>query len=220
MIPVVGSEKNRIVIGEYSTFTEQRYPINSFHLFFLLLHHKGKSIMYTVGLSWRSRIWSCTTGIEGERAPQDQEPSRTGHPISLSGLEFSQRSKIPPYKTAPGYSTHSGWQRDRRPPDDPGLLFLHQRNIGPQEHLHTLSGSGQRGLGGHAVLPKRSHGQAKAMGHQASPRTEATSDVWDRPTLLYRLSCPGYFTAEPETVPSAELDSRDELTCSSKHDHR
>lgn len=174
--------------------------------------------MYTDGLSWRSRIWSCTTGM-GERAPQDQDPSRAGHPISLSGLEFSQRSKIPPYKAAPGYSTHSGWQRDRRPPDDPGRLFLHQRNTGPQELLHTLSGSGQRGLAGHAVLPKRSHGQAKAMGHQASPRTEATSDVWDRPTLLYRPSCPGYFTTEPETVPSAELDSRDELTCRSKNNH-
>lgn len=52
------------------------------------------------------------------------------------------------------------------------------------------------------------------MGHQGSPLTEATSDGWDRPTLVYRLSCPGYFTTEPEPVPSPELDSTDELTCS------
>lgn len=55
------------------------------------------------------------------------------------------------------------------------------------------------------------------MGHQGSPRTEATSDAWDRPTLVYRPSCPGYFTAEPEPVPSPELDSRDEVTCSNKY---
>lgn len=50
------------------------------------------------------------------------------------------------------------------------------------------------------------------MGHQGSPLTEATSDGWDRPTLVYRPSCPGYFTAEPEPAPSPELDSTDELT--------
>lgn len=53
--------------------------------------------------------------------------------------------------------------------------------------------------------------QAKATG-QGAPRTEATSDAWVRPTLVYRPSCPGYFTTEPEPVPS-ELDSTDELTC-------
>lgn len=54
------------------------------------------------------------------------------------------------------------------------------------------------------------------MGHQGSPLTEATSDGWDRPTLVYRPSCPGYFTTEPEPVPSPELDSTDELTYNTK----
>lgn len=62
---------------------------------------------------------------------------------------------------------------------------------------------------------KELDGQAKAMGHQGSPLTGATSDAWDRPTLVYRLSCPGYFTTEPEPLPSADPDSTDELTCSS-----
>ena len=53
------------------------------------------------------------------------------------------------------------------------------------------------------------------MGHQGSPLTEATSDDWVKPTLVYRLSCPGYFTAEPEPAPSPELESTDELTCNS-----
>lgn len=44
-------------------------------LLLLHLHHKGKSVMYTDSLSWRSRFWSCTTGM-GERAPQDQDPLR------------------------------------------------------------------------------------------------------------------------------------------------
>lgn len=101
----------------------------------------------------------------------------------------------------------------------PVLFFLHQlrggiTNVGIRPHS---TGSRQSGAGGRAVLPlKRSDAQAKAMGHQGSPRTEATSDAWDRPTLVYRPSCPGYFTAEPEPVPSPELDSRDELTCSNK----
>lgn len=56
---------------------------------------------------------------------------------------------------------------------------------------------------------------AKAMGHHGSPLTEATSEDWVKPTLVYRLSCPGYFTAEPEPVPSPGLDSTDELTCRS-----
>lgn len=55
--------------------------------------------------------------------------------------------------------------------------------------------------------------QAKAMGHQGSPLTEATSEGWVKPTLVYRPSCPGYFTAVPEPGPSPELDSTDELTC-------
>lgn len=51
------------------------------------------------------------------------------------------------------------------------------------------------------------------MGHQGSPLTEATSEGWVKPTLVYRPSCAGYFTAaEPEPVPSPELDSTDELT--------
>lgn len=50
------------------------------------------------------------------------------------------------------------------------------------------------------------------MGHQGSPLTEATSDDWVKPTLVYRLSCPGYFTAEPEPAPSPEPGSTDELT--------
>lgn len=54
--------------------------------------------------------------------------------------------------------------------------------------------------------------QAKAMGHQGSPLTEATSGGWVKLTLVYRLSCPGYFTV-PEPGPSPELDSTDELTC-------
>lgn len=58
--------------------------------------------------------------------------------------------------------------------------------------------------------------QAKAMGHQGSPLTEATSDDWVKPTLVYRLSCPGYLTAELEPVPSPELDSTDELTCNTR----
>lgn len=62
----------------------------------------------------------------------------------------------------------------------------------------------------------RSGAQAKAMGHQGSPLTEATSEAWDRPTLVYRPSCPGYLTAAPEPVPSPELDNTDELTCESR----
>lgn len=58
--------------------------------------------------------------------------------------------------------------------------------------------------------------QAKAMGHQGSPLTEATSEAWERPTLVYRPSCPGYLTAELEPVPSPELDNTDELTCESR----
>lgn len=54
--------------------------------------------------------------------------------------------------------------------------------------------------------------QAKAIGHQGSPLTEATSEGWVKPTLVYRPSCPGYFTAVPEPGPSPELDSTDELT--------
>lgn len=60
--------------------------------------------------------------------------------------------------------------------------------------------------------------QAKAMGHQGSPLTEATSAAWERPTLEYRPSCPGYFTAELEPVPSPELDSTDELTYEAQAD--
>lgn len=203
-----GEKKNWIVIGEYSTFTEQCYPINSFFFFFFVTKENPLCT-----------LMACLGGAGSGPVPQGWETGhrRTRiHSISLTGLEFSHRSKIPSTKLLPAIP-HSGSQRDRRPSDDPGLLVLHQRNIGPQERLRTPSGSTQRGLGGHAVLPKRSHGQAKAMGHQGSPRT---SDVWDRATLLYRPSCPGYFTAEPDTAPSPELDSRDELTCSSsKHDN-
>ena len=71
---------------------------------------------------------------------------------------------------------------------------------------------------GIAVLLKDLDVQAKAMGHQGSPLTEATSDGWDRPTLVYRPSCPGYFTTEPEPVPSPELDSTDELTYNTRGD--
>lgn len=59
---------------------------------------------------------------------------------------------------------------------------------------------------------KTSFDQAKAM-HQDSPRTEATSEDWVRPTLVYRPSCAEYFMTEPVPVPSPELDSTDELTC-------
>lgn len=71
-----------------------------------------------------------------------------------------------------------------------------------------------RGGGGQGVLStQRKTFQAKAMGHQGSPLTEATSEFWARLTLVYRLSCPGNFTAGPELVPSPELESTDELTC-------
>lgn len=60
--------------------------------------------------------------------------------------------------------------------------------------------------------------QAKAMGHQGSPLTEATSAAWERPTLEYRPSCPGYLTAELEPVPSPELDNTDELIYESRAD--
>lgn len=60
--------------------------------------------------------------------------------------------------------------------------------------------------------PKDLDVQANAIGHQGSPLTEVTSDGWVKPTLVYRLSCPGYFTAVPEPGPSPELDSTDELT--------
>lgn len=64
----------------------------------------------------------------------------------------------------------------------------------------------------------QSDAQAKAMGHQGSPLTEATSAAWERPTLEYRPSCPGYLTAELEPVPSTELDKTDELTYESRAD--
>lgn len=54
------------------------------------------------------------------------------------------------------------------------------------------------------------------MGHQGSPLTEATSDDWVKPTLLYRPSCPEYLTDEPEPAPSPPLDSTDELICNQK----
>lgn len=39
--------------------------------------------------------------------------------------------------------------------------------------------------------------QAKAIGHQVSPLTEAVTSTEDvSPTLVYRPSCPGYFTTE------------------------
>lgn len=56
--------------------------------------------------------------------------------------------------------------------------------------------------------------QAKAMGHQVSPLTEfATSAVDVRPTFVYRLSWPGYFTMEP-VVPGTSTwpTSVEELT--------
>lgn len=120
--------------------------------------------------------------------------------------------------------------RSSHPPVQPVPLFFFLRlllasaarketNIAPHPPLpwilpHYIA-SRQEGPG-IAVLPKDLDVQAKAMGHQGSPLTEATSDGWDRPTLVYRPSCPGYFTTEPEPVPSPELDSTDELTYNTK----
>lgn len=43
------------------------------------------------------------------------------------------------------------------------------------------------------------------MGHQGSPLTDAEMSAdWVRPTLVYRLSWPGYLTVELEPVPSPE----------------
>lgn len=47
------------------------------------------------------------------------------------------------------------------------------------------------------TLLQRIDYQAKAIGHQVSPLTEAVTSAEDvSPTLVYRPSCPGYFTTE------------------------
>lgn len=149
-------------------------------------------------------------------ARQVQKSSEAGHLIDHLAWRFplfSLCNKIPTPIWNPSPAIPRSLQA-RSVTVHPVQLSLHQLRGRKQTlppNTSTLNSIQTEGPG-IAVLRKDLDAQAKAMGHQGSPLTEATSDGWGRLTLVYRPSCPGYFTAEPEPVPSPEPDSTDELT--------
>lgn len=81
MIPVVERNKNLNVLREYSTFTKQWYPINSFF-------SQRKSIMYTVALLWRTRSGSVPWDGRDIESTAGPEIIRSRPPDWSAGLEI------------------------------------------------------------------------------------------------------------------------------------
>lgn len=154
--------------------------------------------------------------VEISSAWQVQNPSTAGHPSSWSSsLAFPffffflwfEIPDSPPW--LPACSNDLEWSYSS--------LFSPTVHVCSKMSKNTSTMCSIQTHGAKDYCPSRerkktSFDQAKAM-HQDSPRTEATSEDWVRPTLVYRPSCAEYFMTEPVPVPSPELDSTDELTC-------
>jgi len=203
---------------------KQWYPIKSFFFFREEIHYVHDGFFFF--FFKEKEIWLCAM-VDGMRyiecmaAPEtiQSRPPDWSSGLAIPFVFLRQQDPPPPpvtnLESNPSYSKArfklAVWLKVASPSSstlsDSSRISCEEGNTST---LHSIQTEGA----GDCRPPRDSDVQAKAMGHQGSPLTEATSDGWDRPTLVYRPSCPGYFTAEP--VPSPELDSTDELTCNSK----
>lgn len=181
------------VISNQQLFLRRGNPLCTWWLLFFFFFFKGDLVL---------RRGGCDETLS---ARQVQKPSRGGPVVDR---------RDPPHQ--PGDQsqlfharlTLAGGLKVASPSSSPP-----QANVAPPSNASTLRSIQTEGPGV-CRPPGDWDVQAKAIGHQGSTLTDAPSDGWDRPTLVYRLSCPGYFTAGP--LPSPEPDSTDELTCNTK----